>query len=251
METKTNYLIIDMGNSNYKAAVYDIKQNKIIEMQQIPQTPDAKKLIDLFACLKNGLKIDGVVESLTSKPEVAREFNESLAKIYPVQVKIIGKDDFAGLVDLSNVDPKVIIGTDILTLAYYGITTLQKGVIVCLGTVYFSIMFDSKQIKNVLFVPSLVRGLKGISSVTSIDAEQVPEVFDKTIGLNTKDAFSAGANLLLEGAIDNVVKEYGLASFNVLITGGDARKFANIGRKYKVVDNLLLIALAMLTKEKG
>lgn len=250
METKNNYLLIDYGNSYIKAAIYDVQKDKIIETKQIPQTPDGQKLVDVLDGLKNGTKIDKIIASLTSKPEIARQFNESLTKIVNAPIKVIGKDDFVTLIDLTNIAPDVIIGTDILALAYYGIKTLQRGVVISLGTVYFSVVFENRQITNVLFVPSLVRGLKAVSSATSIDADSIPETFDKTIGLNTKDAFAAGSNLLLEGAVDNTIKQYGLASFNVLITGGDARKYANIGRKYKVVDNLVLTALAMLAKEK-
>ena len=141
---------------------------KIIETKQIALSKDGKQLYDAFSCLQSGTKIIRAIESVTAKEEIYKPFNESLSKLINCDIKILNRSDFENSINLKNVAPDVVVGTDILVLAYYGIKNVKFGAVISFGTVYFCVVFDRGQIINVLFAPSIVRGLSTISSITTI-----------------------------------------------------------------------------------
>lgn len=251
MAIKNNYLVIDFGNSCIKAGVYTKSNNRLVETQTVDNKTSATDLIKKFACLASEIKIEQVIMSITARKEITDSFISELNQLLNVDIKVVKQSDFDKLLDLSNIDSSVKIGSDILVSAYYGIKTVHRGCVISFGTVYYCVFFEGNQISNVLFVPSLVKAMQNASQYGMIDKESIPEVFDKTRGLNTKDAFAAGANLLIEGAVDWLSKIYGLLSDHVLITGGDAPKYKNLSKMYKYDNMLIVKGLILLLKEKS
>lgn len=245
-----NYLVIDYGNSRIKACLFDRVQNTMLELVQVPAGTKSQAFLDEFKSINGDFKVEKVVMSITAKPEVSKPFVEALSKKLGVDVKVINKHDFSNLIDLRNIDKNVTIGTDLLLLAAYGIYVLNSGAIISLGTVYTVVVFNHSQIVNVLLIPSIVRGMNQIPEYTAIDKKLLPPEYKTTRGLNTPDAFSAGANWAMEGLADNIVRQYSFLSNSVVITGGDAPKFTYLTRKYKNVANLVLIAMCELLKYK-
>ena len=250
MKLKNNYLVIDFGNSCIKAGIYNRVTDKLLETQTVDNKTPAADLLSKFKCLQNQ-KIDQVVMSLTARPPLTDPFIADLKKILNVDVKAAEQPDFEHLLDLSNIAKDVKIGTDILVSAYYGIKKIHSGCVMSLGTIYYVVMFANKQITNVLLLPSIVRSLQSTIQFGKIDKDCIPEVFDKTKGLNTKDAFAAGANLLIEGAADWIVKGYGIRPDHIWITGGDGVKFKNTTSKYHYDNMLIVNGLIELLKDKS
>lgn len=246
-----NYLVLDFGNTCIKAVVFRKSINKIIETHVVDNTVSAEKLLKQFEMLNEQTKIEKVIIGATARPELTDPFIADLKKILNVEIKFVEQKDFERLLDLSNIDKDVKIGIDILASVYYATKQMRRGVVVSLGSIYYGVHFDNKRIVNVLFCPSLVKGLKYVSKYGKIDKEHIPDKFDKTLGLNTKDAFASGLNLLCEGAVDGCVRTFGLIRDNIIVTGGDAPKFANVMIKYKY-DNLLIVnGLIALLKERS
>lgn len=248
MALKNNYLLIDLGNTCVKAAVYTKMTNQIVESQTASNKTPAN---DLLKMLKNQSKIEQVIASVTARKEISEPFFADLKKNLNVDIKIINQNDFSRSLDLSNIDKKVKVGTDILLSAYYGTKIASRGLVMSLGSIYYAIYFANRQIVTVAFVPSIVKGLETVAQYGMIDKESIPEVFDKTKGLNTKDAFAAGANLLIEGAADAALQTYTLTSDNIFVTGGDAPRYVNLVKKYRYCPTLILEAMIMLLKEKS
>lgn len=246
----SNYLIIDYGNSRIKACAFDRMQNSMLENVQVKAGSSAQALLDQMTTLKDKFKVEKVVMSITAKPEVSQPFVDELKKILGVDVKVIGKQDFTDIIDFRNIDKNVVIGSDLLLMAAYGIYVLNSGAIISLGTVYTVVIFNHSQIVNVLLIPSIVRGMNQIPDYTAIDKGLLPQEYKTTRGLNTPDAFSAGANWAIEGLADNIVRQYSFLSNSVVVTGGDAPKFSHLIRKYKNIPNLVIIAICELLKYK-
>lgn len=246
---KNSYLLLDYGNSLIKAAIYEPTAHKIVEWKTISKTQNSQDLLAVFTCL-NEYKIAKIIVSSTASSSFTKPFLEGLSKTTSATIKVIIKDDFIGIIDFCNIKSDVIIGTDILLSAYYGMASSPKGAVFCFGTVYFGIAYDSKTIISVQLIPNIILALQDIANKTTITKELLPQKFDQQIGLNTPDAFSSGINLTMEGFVDNAVKQFAIEPNNVIISGGDANKFASLS-KYKHVDNVVLLALAMLIKQKG
>lgn len=250
--SSNNRLLIDYGNTCIKAAVYDVDKDEIVEIEQCEKTIYPRVLLSKFRSLSSHLPTK-IIEVASARSSYTDPFNNELKKLLNVDVQAIDQFDFKKKIDLSQLDPDVVVGPDILAATYYLLTSLKQKdcAIFCFGTVYFAAVVKDGKPANCLFVPSISKGLDLISNDTTIVKDLIPKKYDKQIGLNTPDAFSAGANIIMEGFINEVCQKNKIPAENVIITGGDAFKFGNINEKYKRVDNAVLLGVAQLVKDKG
>lgn len=247
---KNNYLLIDYGNSYIKACIFDADADRIVETVQVPKTINARELFSLFRFLGDR-KPSKVVESITSVAEYVQPFNKQIEELLKADIRVVSQRDFKDVLDLSNIKKDVFIGSDILLSAYYASKTLKDSCVFCFGTAYFGLVIKNNQIANCYLTPSITKGLEQICKITTIPHDYIPDLYDKVNGDNTPNCFSAGANLMIEGFVDNVVKSNNIDPKKVIITGGDAFKFGNINKKYKEVKNVVLLGLKELVKEKN
>ncbi|MBQ0045646.1 MAG: type III pantothenate kinase [Mycoplasma sp.] len=246
-----NYLLIDYGNSFIKAAIYSLDQDEIIETRQIARGKSARDLFRLFRYLGDR-RPNKVVVSASPSVNVVGPFLEDIKKLLNASIIIVGKPEFMNLIDLSNIKPNVFIGPDIYACSYKAIQMFdnQPALVVSLGTAYFAVVVNQKKIESCFLLPSLTKGMETIAKLTNIPNDYIPEMYDKNKGLNTPNAFASGANVCIEGFVDNIVKMHNIDPKNVILTGGDVFRYTNIKKKYKEVKNFVLTGLAALIKEK-
>ena len=227
-------LLIDVGNSYTKFMFVDHKLSKIFKYKT---TSNPTILNQIFKHYKN---VNNIYVAATSKID---NLFHVLSKNFPLtHIKVINRTDFANKLDLSNINKKIIIGTDILLLGWWCAKQTNFKAIICLGTVYFSIIMQNNKYKSILLVPSITKGLKQILDITSINNKLIPKHFYNCNLFNTPSCFANGINLLLDGFITNIIKKYKLINSQIVITGGDANKYQCL-KKYKIISNLTLHAL--------
>lgn len=233
-------LLIDVGNSYTKFAIVTNKRFKIFRYKT---TTNLTFLNNKF---KNYQNINKIYIVATSKIDYLYSM---LVKKYPhAYIKVINRDDFTNKLNLTNVDKKVVIGSDILLLGWWCSKQANLNAVICLGTVYFAIIMQNNKYKSILLIPSITKGLEQISNITSIDHKLIPNYFYHCNLLNTPSCFSNGVNLLLDGFLTNIIKKYKLTSSQVVITGGDANKYQCL-KKYKIINDLTLRALEKFIKK--
>lgn len=248
MATTNKYLLLDFGNSFVKAAIYDKNENTLGEIIHIKINSDPSELIGYLK--KNNIVVDKIVSAISGRSEFFEPFMKTLGQTLNVPVKNVLQSDFHDIIDLSNFNKDVVIGIDILLCCAYGLKHLNRGIIFSFGSVYFVIAFEHGQLTNVLLIPNYIRGLEHVSKVSSIDASLIPQEFNTTRGLNTPDAFAAGATWTMQGLVNDLITKYSLPSFSVILTGGDAKRFTNLVKRYQYIDDLPIKALAQLVKFK-
>lgn len=248
---KNNYLLIDYGNSYIKAGIYDAYQDAIIEIVQVPNKKSARDLFKQFRYLGDR-RPDQIIISATAASSIVEPFYNEAKKLLNAQVHVVGKFEFKDYIDLSNIEKDVFIGSDIYSCVLKLIKTFgnETSMIVCLGTAYFAIVVKNKQITAAYLLPSLTKGMEAIEKLTDIPRDYIPNTYDQNKGNNTITSFAAGANLCIEGFVENVAKLNKIKPENIVITGGDCFRYKNIRDKYKEVKNYVLQGLAELVKEK-
>lgn len=247
---KNNFLLIDYGNTNIKAAIYNLKQKRCLEFCTVPSKTSAIKMLKHFK-KANIQSIKRIVISVTPKNKDVDLFNKNVKAMLKVPLTIVGKKEFKDFIDLSNISPKVFIGSDIYSCALQAIEQFKEpSLIVSLGTAYFAIVVKNKQIHSAYLLPSIAYGFDTISKITAIPDALIPKMYDKEKGLDTLSSFAAGANTCIEGFVDNIAKINKVKKQNVILTGGDVFRFKNIRKKYKEIKNYVLYGLATLVKQK-
>ncbi len=241
--TTTKYLLIDYGNTCVKAGIYSNGKlsNRMIESNSIDFKLVLKKL--------RITKFDKVIFLGSARPIHQDNFIRQIKK-YCKNIHVVTKKDFKKVVDLSNIKKNVVIGNDILLSAYYLARNFKKAAILCLGTVFYLVVVDRKKIISVDLIPNVLFGLEQVSKITTIPDSLIPEIFDKTIGLNTIDAFKSGARNMMEGYLDLVAKRFKLGKGNIIVTGGGAYKYQSLDNKFTFTPYMSLKALGCLTKYK-
>ena len=246
---KNNYLLIDYGNSYIKAAIYDADEDRIVELEQAEKGTDARTLFSKFHMLGDRHP-EKIIEVVTAVSQFASPFNQELTGLLKQPIHIVSKNDFVDIIDFSNVEEHMFIGSDILSVAAYIIRNIQEGAAFVFGSVYVGLYVKDKQLRGAYFLPSIMKGMRFAAEWSLITADYLPHVFDKQIGLNTTDAFAAGGNLSIEGFVDKVIEYCKVNPKNVLISGGDCEKFTNISKKYTVKQNLVILGMIELIKAR-
>lgn len=249
-----NILLIDYGNTLIKAAIFDDRTKEIVEIVQAPVTTNSRALLSEFRNL--GDRWPGrIIETVTAPSTIVHPFNEDLKKqLKTDDLKILDLLDYKDYYQFPShiVEMNVTIGMDIMALTFYLKQHLSEtSAVFCLGTVYFALVMVKGQLIGSYFLPSIVKATNNIGKIAPLLGDDAPKAFDKQIGETTEDCLSAGGNLALEGWAEAIAKANGIDEKNIILTGGDVSKFANISKKYKTIDNLVLKAMAELVIKKG
>lgn len=245
-----NYLLVDYGNSYIKACIYDGYHDKIVETRQVAVGQSARSLFKLFRYLGDRHP-DKIIVSATAGNNLVEPFYNEAKRLLNASIHIVGKPDFKDVLDLSNIAKDVFVGPDIYSTTYKASTEFKDpALVVSLGTAYFAIVVKDRRIEASYLLPSISKGMEQISKITTIPHDYIPEMYDKDKGRNTITSFAAGANLCIEGFIENIAKLNNVKPENIVITGGDCFRYKNILKKYKEAKNYVLEGLAALVKEK-
>lgn len=240
-----NYILVDFGNTCIKACIYNKQANKIshclIESNKVSFSQIVNKM--------QTKKIDKVIYVSSSCMKLQNKVLTQI-KQYCKNIQIVDRKILTKFINLSNIDKKVVIGNDILLFAYYLIKQYDKAAILALGTVYYLLVTNKNKIESVHLIPNLAAGLKTIANKTSIPNNLIPEIFNKDIGLNTPDAFASGIKTIMDGYLELISKRFNISKKRILVSGGDAYRFASLNKKYNFISYASLKALALLTKEK-
>lgn len=241
--TTTNYLLIDLGNTCIKVGLYH--NGKVTNNTIAYGHVDFSKLLAKF---KNKKIKKAVFISSASKPQ--QEKLIKAVKSITNNIYVISCKDFAKFIDRSNIKKDVVIGSDILLTAFYISRQYKKVASICLGTVFYLIVMNNNRFVSVEFIPNTMFGLDQISKITSIPQKEVPELFNKKSGLNTSDAFAAGARNMMEGYLDLIAKRYKINPKHIFVAGGDLYKYKTLSHKYNFISWLSLKAIALLIETK-
>lgn len=245
----SKYLLVDYGNTNIKCGIYDTKSKKLSGISIINKRTNPEVLFKKLRITKKSNLPKTFIVSTVNKT-MLESFLNHLTSIIKTEVKVINKDDFADLLDFSNVSKKVVIGNDLLLLGLYVANNYGNGCVICLGTVYSSVIMNGKRFESVLLMPNISDSIQNIPNVSSIPESLLPKTYNKTIGLNTPDCFASGANIMLEGLAINIANTYEIDKRDIVITGGDANKYSNLNKEYKVINHLTIKSLALLIQLK-
>jgi len=240
--TTKRCLLVDFGNSCIKAGYFTNKQSHNI-------TVDNKTSLSTLLKQSKMPKFDKAVVVTSVSSTKIHNFIKDLNKVCS-NIVCVRKECFIKDIDFSNIDKKVIIGNDILLCAYYLIKNYKANALLCLGTVYFSIVTKGKKIVSVQLMPNISTGLKNISESTSIPSSLIPNKYDKDIGLNTPDAFASGAKDMIDGYINLLAKKHKLNPKQIIVSGGESDKYLSLSKKYTFIKYVTLDALAYLVKDK-
>ncbi|MCQ2747897.1 MAG: type III pantothenate kinase [Mycoplasmoidaceae bacterium] len=191
---KSNYLLIDYGNSYIKAAIYNPNLKKIVKVAEQPITINPKPILAKLNLLKPG-KVSKIIESATANCKYVAPFNKQLKQLLKLDVKVLTFKDFKDDLKIKPPLKGKEMGTDLLCFAYYLKQFKNRSVIFSFGTVYLCFVCSNSSPYDCQFIPSISKGLKRISSQTAIAKSFIPfNTYKDTKGYSTYSCFQAGAD---------------------------------------------------------
>ena len=213
-------LIIDAGNTNLKASIFDIKQREI--------TNDQIKTKDLnstfFSKLIKGTKVDHCfIGSVV--PSYNKKISSILKNDFNIESTFLKHKCFAQVLNLKKFDLHEI-GIDILAFSYFLQQTYKKALGVCFGTVMFAVAVDNKNLKGVIIAPYVEQGIKNLANKAELIGHKSKMKVNSSFtnfGNTTDDALTSGVNNFYQGFCCNLVLNN--KDFKTLcITGGNNEK---------------------------
>jgi len=243
-------LLIDIGNTSTKVAIYDFRTNKV------------KNYASFLTCKENILlkinkykKYKKIKYSLISSvvPNFYKIIKKSLSKnkikVFEFKDKRIKKNI------MINVTKKFQVGSDRIVNAIGSLNYYKKNcIIVDFGT---TTTFDVALTKNIyqggVIAPGINLSLSSLSKFTA----KLPliKIFRQknVIGKDTRSAINSGVYIgyscLINGIIEKIIKQT-KKKYLVVLTGGYSRIFKkNINYKTVINKNLTIHGLAVTVKE--
>lgn len=228
-------LVIDVGNTNIKFALFDnhkLKQIKIVATNKYMKLPVFK---NITTCI-----IGSVV------PNINKTIANDIYRRYHFHPTIASIKNFDGEFDLSSFN-KQEIGLDILAFALAIKKTYQKGVGICFGTATFAVAVSKKTIYGVAITPSFDIALQTIFKKTALIKKTKVELINFKLGKNTSESLKSGVAHNVNGFINSVAsycqETYRLS--NVYIDGGKT-KWVKFSNKIQHFDNAVLIGYDLI-----
>lgn len=235
-------LLIDIGNSNIKACLYDSEVKDIVRLKTgaVTEYPDrVLKMFDGFNKIHGADKPEGSVIS-SVVPDITQLFVDALRKTFNIDPVVVDQRAETGL-KLMVKDPEGV-GADRLANAAAA-NKFYKGnkIIVDLGTATtFCVVTDEGIFKGGAIMPGIDVSAKALADNTAKLPKIVVRAPDKILGDVTTDAILSGIIIGHAGAIERIIediaKETGM-DYTVLMTGGRADIIAPFVRSIKHVDH--------------
>lgn len=229
-------LVIDIGNTNIKLAVFDkhvIKQLEIIHTKSYKRLPNFKNVND---CV-----IGSVVPSLN------QQISNDVYKKFHIKPWIVNVGDFDSEFNLSKFD-KNEIGLDILAFAYAIKSILKKGIGISFGTATFAVVVNKDIIHGVAIAPSFDNGLSDLTKNTALIKNINIDHINFDFGNNTQLALCSGITHSVNGFINSISsyarKLYGIS--NVYVSGGKDN-WVELTDKIQRLDNAILIGYDLIS----
>lgn len=248
-----NYLLINFGNVNVKWSVYSEANDIIVAPSTFPNTKTAREIVNSFYSLRC-YNIDCIVESVTTSLPIVRKFNEDLRQIYPnAKLKVIKTTDFISVFDkkyahdLSSEDS---INVDVLLSILWLKKNKPNACLVNFGAFYYAIVMKDGKLKSVYFMPGISRSITGLAyNHSTISFEEYPKTFEKTQAITTSQAISNGAATLMEGFIEKIMRDIGLADQDVILSGGDVDSYPQLTKRFVIDKDIIVKAITEWIKQ--
>ena len=243
-------LLVDIGNTSTKVAIYDIKANKTKKYESFLTCK--KKTITKIMKYKKNKKINySLISSVV--PDIfkiiKKNLNKDKIKVFEFKEKKIKKNIKI------HVTKKHQVGSDRIVNAIGSLNYYKKNcIIIDFGT---TTTFDVALIKNIylggIIAPGINLSLRSLSEFTA----KLPLIrifYQKNvIGKDTKSAINSGVYIgyscLINGIIKKIMKQT-RKKFLIVLTGGYSKIFKkNINYKTVINKNITLHGLAMTAKE--
>ncbi|MCS7029414.1 MAG: type III pantothenate kinase [Bacteroidia bacterium] len=246
------YLLIDIGNTALKWALYD--DENCINQQSIPlnsPVPFSGLLYDIAVIANVGYKDQLLNEFLSNlkKPVLSCALNAEgqlyfQNKIIPLPITIAYKT------------PQTL-GSDRIAsvLGAYTLFPEKDVIIVDLGTcIKYEILTKNKVYLGGAIAPGIQMRYQAMHEFTAkLPALSIPEQKPNVIGKNTQEAMHAGVmqatHCEIKGMIELYKNELNNSNPIVILSGGDAQYFEAHKNLYTfVIENLVFIGLHSLAK---
>lgn len=252
MELKDYFLILDIGNSKLKAAIYS--NNEEIEVFSIKTGSISKiffnKILKKFKVKK--CFIGSVVPNATIQVK-------NILKSFNLYIKEIKPKDFINVLNLNKINEKINkIGVDLLGFSYFLKNKWKKSIGFCFGTFSFSIFINNGALNGAIIFPHIKDGINSLfKNAALIDAFNLNNYDHSFIdfGKNTYESIISGANHFYIGSLVNFINYFYLKNktVNYCITGGDKTRvimlkkiISNKKIKINVIDNAVIKGYAKL-----
>ena len=243
-------LLVDIGNTSTKVAIFDIKANKIKKYKSFLTCK--KKTITEIMKFKKNIKIKySLISSVVPNvfKIIKKNLNKNKIKVFEFKEKKIKKNI------IINVTKKHQVGSDRIVNAIGSLNYYKKNcIIIDFGT---TTTFDVALMKNMylggIIAPGINLSLRSLSEFTA----KLPlvKIFNQknVIGKDTKSAINSGVYIgyscLINGIIKKIMKQT-KKKYLIVLTGGYSKIFKkNINYKTVVNKNITLHGLAMTAKE--
>lgn len=242
-------LVFDVGNTNIVVGLYN-KTNRIDYWRvntNLTKTADEffvdiNTFIHIHNIDVNQISI-GMISSVV--PKITSTFTKLFQKFFECNLININALSDIGLKFL--VPNPSYIGADLVLNSYASVNKYKTNTIVCdLGTAT-TIQLTSKDgtLLGYAIIPGINTSSKSLVKNTAQLANINFELPENILGTNTKDAFVNGIirghAYMLDSFISDIVNQYKLDEYKVIITGGLASSVAKCCKNINVIDDNLII----------
>lgn len=243
-------MLLDIGNTSTKIAIYNIKTNKITNYASF-LTCKKKTIVNIIKYKKQKLIKHALVSSVV--PNVYNVIKNILKKnkikVYEFKEKKIKKSMKI------NVNKKFQVGSDRIVNAIGGISYYKKNCIILdFGTTTtFDIADNNNVYQGGVIAPGINLSLRSLNKFTA----KLPLIKispqSNVVGKDTKSAINSGIYIgyscLINGILEKIIKQT-KKKYLVILTGGYSRIFKKkIKFKSVINKNITFYGLAMTVKQ--
>lgn len=242
------YLLLDLGNSNIKAAIYDDADKSLSKSFCWPNNTLAKDIMKQF----DGIKIDYIFEMITTNTSFYLRLNNHLKTMLPTtKFRVLRTADFLGVLKEERsgryFELNTFISVDFLLSVFWLKEHTKNGCLVNLGAFYFAVTVKGGLYNDICFLPSITTAYKIlIGKDTPVLPDEVPEQYKEVNVSTSLDAISNGGIALIEGFINKIIRDNKLTDKDVIISGGDIEAFPQLAKRFTVDKDVFFKALVLM-----
>ncbi|VEU80764.1 type III pantothenate kinase [Haploplasma axanthum] len=230
-------LLFDVGNTTVGIATsHDGKIGKTFKLNtNLKKTAD-EYFLDIKQLISAETITDVIISSVV--PRLTIVLTELSEKFFSVEPLVIQPKTKTGIKIITD-NPKEV-GADIICAAAGVLNKEKPSLIIDLGTATKYIYTKNNAIKGVIITPGIKISIKALVGNTALLPEIDIETPKKVLGTNTIECMQSGVTygvaVQVDGLIDLIKKEVN-EDFDVIITGGLAKKIIPLLTHKVIVDN--------------
>lgn len=235
-------LLFDVGNTNIKVGIADLKKVKKIYRLKTVSNKTADEYFLLLNSLIGKEEVKGVVIS-SVVPSLTSTLEELATCYFNIQPLIFGQGIKTGLMIKAD-NPKEV-GADLIADAIGSFEYGDKVLVVDLGTANKFIYVENKVFKGCVITPGVMHSLNSLVSSTALLPKVEIKAPKKVLGNNTiscmQSGISYGNACMIDGFIDRIKKEVNVEDLKVVATGGLAKSIIPLCNSEIIVDEFLTL----------